>query len=135
MYAVVRDYWGDLGDYVHWPLTAWFDFVRLIPYEADNTRFPTRILELVARPKYLLDRALFPALDCKKKSILMGSWAQGHGYPYHFLAVSQRPDGGIHHVFPRIRAPTGEWMVADATLPDYQLGCSNPITHAVELMP
>jgi hypothetical protein len=129
MYSVVRDYHDDIGDYAAWPLPAWFDLVRYIPYESDNERFPERPMELVPRPKYLLDRSLFPRIDCKKKSILIAAWAESHGVPYRFVAVSQKPNRSIHHVFPQLLV-SGEWVTMDATFPEYEMGQGHPITYA-----
>lgn len=134
MHKMVSDHWADLGHFVNWPFSAWFDFVRLIPYESDDSRFPARVIELVPRPAYLLDRNLFPRIDCKKKSILLGAWARGNGFPYRFIAVSHRGDKAIHHVFPQIDFGRG-WVNADATFPDFHVGQSQPATFAAELTP
>lgn len=130
----VERYYTDLGPYLRWTFPAWFDFVRLIPYASDETRFPGRIIELVPRPAYLLDRGLFPKIDCKKKAILIASWARGNGFPYRFLAVSGRPDKRVHHVFPQINFGGG-WVTADATFPDFSIGQNQSLTFAAELNP
>lgn len=132
MRDTVDRYYSDLGNYLGWPFSAWFDFVRLIPYVSDDTRFPERIIELIPRPAYLLDRGLFPQIDCKKKAILIASWARGNGLPYRFLAVSSRLDRRVHHVFPQIDFGAG-WVTADATFPDFQAGQAQPLTFAAEL--
>lgn len=133
MRFVVENDWSDLGGYINWPYPAWFDFVRLIPYESDAERFPDRVIELVPRPAYLLDRQLFPSLDCKKKSILLAAWAYGHGLPYRFLAVSQKPNGEVHHVFPQIDFGEG-WSNEDATFASFMSGMGQPLTFAAELI-
>lgn len=132
MYRMVNQYWMDLGPFLSWPFSAWFDLVRLIPYQSDATRFPDRVIELVSRPAYLLDRDIFPKIDCKKKAILVAAWAKGNGLPYRFLAASMRDDGFIHHVFPQIDFGRG-WITADATFPDFEIGQGFDITHAEEL--
>ncbi len=132
MRRMSREYWGDLGSYLSWPFSAWFDFVRILPYQSDNRRFPDRILEVVARPALLLDKNIFPRLDCKKKAILIGAWAEGNGFPYRFVAVSSRPDGEVHHVMPQINFGGG-WINADATFPDFEIGQGHEITFAAEL--
>ncbi len=133
MHQMVQSYWTDLAPYVCWPFSSWFDFVRLIPYESDENRFPGRVIELVPRPAYLMDRNLFPRIDCKKKAILICAWAYGVGYPYRFIAVSQKPDKSIHHVFPQINFGDG-WINADATFPEFHVGQAQPITFAAELI-
>lgn len=132
MVGTVDAFFSDLGGYLSWPLSAWFDFVGLIPYESDEERFPERVIELVPRPLYLLDRYLFPRIDCKKKAILIASWAKGNGYDFRFLAVSHRIDKKIHHVFPQVDLGNG-WINADATFPFFRLGEGQPITRAEEL--
>lgn len=132
MRDTVERFYSDLGPYLAWPFSSWFDFVRLIPYVSDETRFPERVIELVPRPAFLLDRNLFPKIDCKKKAILIASWARGHGYPYRFLAVSSREDRLVHHVFPQIDFGNG-WVTADATFPDFRAGQPQTLTFAAEL--
>jgi transglutaminase-like putative cysteine protease len=119
---------------VAWDFRSFFDFVRAIPYVSDDDRFPGRVVELVPRPAHLLDRGRFPALDCKKKAILIGAWARGNGYPYRFLAVSHRVDREVHHVFPQINFGKG-WVTVDATFPDFEIGAPQPVTFAAELRP
>jgi hypothetical protein len=132
MHDCIQSYWTDLSGFLEWPFSAWFDFIRFIPYQSDDARFPARIIELVPRPVYLLDRSLFPRIDCKKKSILVCAWAFGNLFPYRLLAVSTVPSGDVHHVFPQIDFGYG-WINADATLPDYSIGQPYPITFAAEL--
>lgn len=134
MYQASKDFAGDLGPYSAWPFAAWFDFVRLMPYESDESRFPWRVVELVPRPAYLLDRSLFPEVDCKKKAILLGAWAHANHKPFRFLAVSSREDKQIHHVFPQIDFGDG-WVTVDATFPEFRIGQAHPITYAAELRP
>lgn len=134
MYRMANQYWMDLGSFLAWPFSAWFDYVRLIPYQSDSSRFPGRIIELVSRPAYLLDRGIFPTIDCKKKAILIGAWARAHGFPYRFLAVSMDEDGHIHHVFPQIDFGRG-WVTADATFADFEIGRGFDVTRAEELLP
>lgn len=132
MHKMVRGYWSDLGPYLSWGFSPWFDFVRVIPYESDEKRFGGRVLEVLSRPSYLLDRDIFPRIDCKKKAILIASWAYGNGLPYRFLAVSSRPDGQVHHVFPQIDFGAG-WVNCDATFPEFEIGQGHSITYGTEL--
>lgn len=134
MYRLARSYWPDLGHYAAWPFAAWFRFVRSIPYLSDEDRFPARVVEVVARPAHILDRRVFPRLDCKKKSILIGAWAAANGKPFRFVAVSHRPDKSIHHVFPQIDFGRG-WVNVDATFPKFEIGQPQPATFATELTP
>lgn len=135
MYHFADAYCEDLGLNRHARLPAFFADVRRIPYRSDDELFPSDandVTEIVARPKYLLDRRLWPALDCKKKAILMGAWAACNGIPYAFVAVAEYPEKSIHHVFPLLFVD-GEWITADATLPENYLGQSFPLTKAEEL--
>lgn len=132
MYLAATEYAADIAPYAGWPFSAWFDFVRLIPYESDEERFPERVIELVPRPAYLLDRDLFPKIDCKKKAILVGAWAHLRGLPFRFLAVSSRGDRAIHHVFPQIDFGDG-WVTVDATFPEFAIGQPYDVTYAAEL--
>jgi hypothetical protein len=134
MHRLIRGYWSDLAGVLSCPFPQWFDSVRLIPYISDEERFPGRVIELVPRPAFLMDRNLFPQIDCKKKSILLSSWAWGNKIPYRLLAVSHRPDKEVHHVFPQIDFGNG-WINADATFPQYRIGMPQPVTFATELTP
>jgi len=132
MHKMVADFWPDLGQYRYFGFCDFFDVVRRIPYESDEERFPTRVIELVPRPLYILDRRIMPRVDCKKKAILMGAWARANDFPYRFIASSERPDKEIHHVFPQIDFGDG-WVNVDATFPTYSIGRGYPVTRAEEL--
>lgn len=134
MYATVDANYADIGGGMKMPFQAWYDYVRQIPYISDSERFQDRLLEVVPRPAYCMDRKLFPKIDCKKKSILIGSWAKGNGVPFRFVAVSDRPDGEATHVFPQLDFGDG-WVNADATLPEYFIGRGqgSTVTSATEL--
>lgn len=136
MYHFAQDYAEDLGGLRRLPFRAWYDRVKSIPYRSDDELFPEepgRVVEVVARPSYLLNRRMFPALDCKKKSILCGAWAAANGRPFCFLAVSQIPSKQIHHVLPVIDFDGRGFNMTDATFPDYHIGPNDPITYAEEL--
>jgi len=138
MYQFAENYSDDLGPARYQRLPSWYDSVRRIPYQSDDDLFseftdrPDDIVELVARPKYLMDRRLFPALDCKKKAILIGAWAKANDIPFAFVAVSEYPDKHIHHVLPLL-CLDGEWITADATFPKYSLGQDYDFTRVEEL--
>jgi len=120
------EYFRDLGNYLDLSLSDFFDFVRRIPYLEDSE--PT---ELVARPQFLIHKKHgLKGLDCKKKAVLMGAWFNAHNTPWRLVAVSERPDKQIHHVFPQFFDDNG-WQNADATYPDYRLFDRKPnVTHA-----
>ena len=115
MYKLSEKYWSDILQLVDLDLQTFFNYVKKIPYVEDKPG-----TEVIARPKYLLNPTIFPALDCKKKAILIGAWAFAHGIPYRFLAVSENDSGVIHHVFPQLFI-NEEWKIVDATYPDYNL--------------
>ena len=128
MFSLSKKYWRDLHSLVDVDLQTIFDYVKNIPYVEDNIG-----TEVIARPKYLLDPNIFPGLDCKKKAILIGSWAEAHSIPYRYLAVSEKKDGVIHHVFPQLFLEN-EWKIVDATYPQYQLfGLKDFISNGEEL--
>ena len=113
MYRFVERFHRDLGKLASMPLAEFFDYVKKIPYRRDR-----RGVETVARPGLLLKE--FPALDCKKKAILICAWARCNGIPYRLVACSERPDKKIHHVFPQIKEADRVRNV-DATYPKYRL--------------
>lgn len=123
MAKCVHDSFLDLGRKLYWPLEKFFAYVKEIPYQADNQIFgnyPVR--EIVGRPARLLDPGIYPALDCKKKAILIASWAEGNNIPWQFVGVWESMEySGIHHVFP-ILFLNDAWVIVDATLPEYKLG-------------
>lgn len=137
MYHFAEQFPGDMERVKSFPFPLWFACVRDIPYQSDDELFPAepgRIVEVVARPAYLMDRRIFPKLDCKKKAILIGAWAAANGCPFCFMAVSETGfrSRDVHHVFPMVDAGRG-WETADATLPEFQIGQAFPITYAEEL--
>lgn len=135
MYHFAENYNEDLGSFRHLPFSRWFDRVAAIPYGSDDEIFPeagSEVVEVVARPEYLMNRKTWPRLDCKKKAILIGAWASANDTPFAFLAVSEKPSKEIHHVFPVV-CLNGRWVTADATFPDYRIAQAFPITYAEEL--
>lgn len=141
MHQMVEKYSSDLGELAKMDLGSFYDSVRAVPYVDDPDLFGDselldgNIREVVGRPKYLLDSGTFPGLDCKKKSILMASWAKENGIPYRFIAQSTSPDGEVHHVFPQIQTGEG-WLNVDPTYQEYEIGMAIPdTTNAVELLP
>lgn len=115
------DYTGDLDK----TLPQFYNKVKNIPYEEDS------IDEIIARPLFLLDREKFPALDCKKKAVLMSSYLEAHGEPWRLVTNSELPSKEIHHIFPQMNIE-GEWYNVDATYPEYELWEPKPETTAAE---
>lgn len=95
------------------PLNEYFDLVRKIPYRRDM-----KPVEVVARPAHIFKYKTL-GMDCKKKSILMGSWLREKKIPFRFIASSRRPDRRIHHVFPQ-GFLKGKWENLDATYSHYR---------------
>jgi hypothetical protein len=124
----VNKFSGDLNSFpslLNMPLPRFYDYVKKIPYVRDASQ-----QEVVSRPSYLLNGDIFPALDCKKKSILMGSYMKekyGKG-SYRFCLSSNRPDGQIGHIFTQIRNGK-KWMNADATYAHNRLGAKKMVTN------
>lgn len=106
----------DLGTHLDSTLLNFYKFVQAIPYLEDSN-----FSEVVGRPKYLLNPKTFKGLDCKKKAVLILSWALAHNIPSRLIASSQRPDKKIHHVFTQLKIE-GEWKTVDPTYPQNQGG-------------
>ena len=104
-------------------ILQYYNYVKTIPYIRD-----ARSAELVSRPKYLL--SIFPALDCKKKSILMASFMRLKYGPdsYRYVLSSNRPDGKISHIFTQFYID-GKWINADATYPHNAFGAKKKVTN------
>ncbi len=113
MYHYAANYFSDLGPLAALSLPAFFDLVRKIPYLKDP-----RGKEIVARPALLLKE--FPALDCKKKAILIGAYCIANKIPFRFVASSVRKDAKAHHVYPQIKVGDG-FKNVDATYSHYRL--------------
>lgn len=118
MRGVVEEFAGDLESWE--PLTPQeaFSRVAMIPYVMDVAAFPVIggdgeavHEEVFGRPRRLLE---LPALDCKKKSILLASWARVKGFPWRFVAVDY-DGGGYSHVYASVYIG-GRWLEMDATI-------------------
>lgn len=121
MYNLVEQYHDDLNNieviyngkkrmFSELPLLDAFDVIKMIPYKQDTP--PTEIL---SRPEFIGSQGT--GADCKKKSILMGSWLKENGVPYRFVAMSTMPNGRIHHVFTQGYI-NDTWQNLDPTYPD-----------------
>ena len=118
-------HFNDLGMHLDDSLQGFFNYVKNIPYLEDTTK-----AEIVSRPKYMLGKGAFKnGIDCKKKAVLMASWLEAHGIPYRLVAVSERKNKQIHHVFPQAKI-NGKWLNVDATYNHYKLFEGKPkVTH------
>jgi hypothetical protein len=94
-------------------LKYYFDFCRKIPYKED-----TRPVEVVGRP---IELVKLPSMDCKKKAIMIGSYAALKRIPFRFIASSNRPTREIHHVYPELLI-NGKYTSYDATYSNYYIG-------------
>lgn len=124
--TAVRNYYQDLSKFpelLNMSIPEYFDYVKKIPYTKD-----VKNIEVVSRPLYLL--TVFPALDCKKKSILIGSYMFFRFGPdsYRFVLSSNRPDGSIGHIFTQIFF-NGKWINADATYSHNKIGQKKRVTN------
>jgi hypothetical protein len=122
----VHTYAADLRgfpDIMSMNVAQYYNFVKSLPYKKDVPD-----TEVVSRPCYLL--TLFPALDCKKKAILFGSYMHLNYGPksYRFVISSNRPDGQIGHIFTQIFS-NGRWINADATYSYNVLGKPKRVTN------
>lgn len=127
MHRVVRDYYRDLGTLASLTEKGFYDFAKSIPYAEDENLFGESSVELTPGPKTILR---MPAIDCKKKAILMACWAKANGKPYRFVAVCEDGTGIAHHVFVQI-PEFDDWKNVDATFAYYELGEAKPlVTHA-----
>lgn len=123
---MIREYYKDLlnfPDLVNMDVQQYFDFVKNIPYIRDVPK-----TEVVSRPNFLL--TVFDALDCKKKSILMGSYMKlkyGDG-SYRLCLSSNSPNRVIKHIFTQINL-NGSWVNADATYSKNRIGAPKKVTN------
>lgn len=113
MYGLVRAFASDLGSMAKLSLPDFFDRVRRMPYLRD-----VKGREVVARPALIFKE--FPAIDCKKKAILIASYLQLNAIPWRFVASSVRKDRRVHHVFAQAQI-NGEWRNVDPTYSHFKL--------------
>jgi hypothetical protein len=122
----VKTYYKDLLNFpklINMTTEQFYEYVKKLPYTKDMPD-----AEIVSRPQYLL--SIFNALDCKKKSILFGSFMRLKHGPgtYRFVLSSTRPDGKICHIFTQILS-NGNWINADATYSHNVLGSKKRVTN------
>jgi hypothetical protein len=134
MHGLIHGCASDLGNLARLPWPKFWNYVRNIPYLDDSGLTFDPFHEVLSRPAYLLSGA-FSSLDCKKKSVLLGSHAYMNGMPYKLIAASENGSGDIHHVFPMV-FDRGAWRNADATFSFLQYGAPKPtLDYAEELLP
>ena len=97
-----------------------FERVKKIKYLRDTYPF-----EVVERPKYIINQN---TADCKKKAILMLSYAFLKKIPNRIVVMSNRPDRVMHHVFIQYFI-NGEWINFDNTYPKYYIGMPKKTTN------
>jgi len=115
MYALVKRFSGDLGEFANYSLEEFFNHVKKIPYKKDPDG-----IEYLTRPEAFL-KSYGRGQDCDDRAITIGSWAKENGLQFRFIATGKHKDKPIHHVYPEILIG-GKWIVADATYPENVLG-------------
>lgn len=137
MNSLVKDCFSDLGPSLGDSLQDWFEKVKNIPYIDDFELFGIDgkgpIQEILSRPMYLMNGAIFPSMDCKKKAILIAAWAEGNNVPWRFVAVREEGFSRFHHVFPQLKI-AGEWYNCDATMPHYKLFAGKPLVREAAII-
>lgn len=137
MARLVKLYYTDLvgSGYEALEPRQFFDIVKNIPYREDSDIFnySEGVKEILLRPSFLLNRQMTPALDCKKKAMLMAAHAQLRGYPWRFVAVREIPNDKFHHVFTQIFTG-GNWVNVDATFPSQTWAMKMPLVQEAEVI-
>ena len=122
----------ELGNWLRLPLPVFFNTVKNIPFKLDPAG-----REVTARPKYLKNPRLFPRMDCKKKAVLVQAWLKSRAIPSRLVAISERPDKKIHHVFPQAKMKTArgnKWLNVDATYPHFKLFAPKPYVTRAQVL-
>jgi len=116
---LIFKYFNDFN-FSRYSIYEFFDKVRKIPYQKD-----TKYLERVGRPLRILSLS---GLDCKKKAVLMGSYAMQKNIKFRFVCSSVRPDKKIQHIFLQFLI-NGKWLNADATYKHLKFGQPKILTN------
>lgn len=95
-------------------LKEFYTLVKEIPYRKD-----TKPIEVISRPKHILN-LVHLGMDCKKKTILIGSYLYINKIPFKLVGSSTRPDKKIHHIYVMAKIK-GSWKNIDATYNDNTL--------------
>jgi len=112
IYDYCFKYWMQLLKFNKCSLIEFFDIVRKIPY------FEDKGLEIIQTPDLTLS---FNRGDCKKKSVLMGSYFNMKKIPFRLVTMSETADKIPHHVFTQF-FDNGLWINADATYSKNRIG-------------
>jgi hypothetical protein len=121
IYKIAREYWTDLLPFQNWTLEQFYNYVHSIPFIADDIYSDDHNhYEIISRPLYLLDRELFPFIDCKKKTTLFASFAEMQGWTWILYAVSFEPGIEPHHILLLIWK-NDDWLPVDANMPENYL--------------
>jgi hypothetical protein len=135
MKETIQKYSSDIGDLKELDLDKYYDFVRKIPYTYDQAKWDLHgeDVELLVRPKIILENFKNIGIDCKKKAILIGSWFKENHLINRLVCVSEMPNKNPHHVFNQLLL-NGDWLNVDATYPEYELfEIKHNITYLEEL--
>lgn len=103
------------------PIETFFNICKDIKYKIDE-----KPIELLMRPYYAIE-ARKKGLDCKKKAVLMASFAKANNIPYRFIASSIKKNKRKHHVFTQLQI-NGEWINFDCTYDSYYIGQEKEVT-------
>jgi hypothetical protein len=106
---MIEKYSGDIGELRLLPMQKFFELVKNQKYRIDPAG-----KEIVSRPLYTMIFGNKIGRDCKKQTVLIGSWAKQNGIPYKVSIVSTKPNRKFHHVFCSIWNGSG-WVDCDAT--------------------
>lgn len=116
MKRLVFKHASDLQQYIDYSPQQFYDLVKNLDYKRDKKGY-----ELVSRPLYSMRLGKIYGIDCKKKSILIASYAFLKKIPFRFIASSNRPDKKIHHVYPQLFL-NNQWIDYDATYKKNKIG-------------
>lgn len=94
-------------------LVDFFNLVKQIPYKKD-----TSPVEVIGRPK-IIAGMIQNGIDCKKKSVLCGSYAKCNAIDFRAVGSSKRKDKRIHHIYIEIKIK-GKYVPYDATYDFYK---------------
>lgn len=128
IWSMIDNFSGDIGNLKNMDLDEYYKMVKNIPYLMDGdywrlsgkTPEEDEIWELVARPRNIFGYLLDLGIDCKKKTILIGSWLKENDLIQRIVAVSELPNKQLHHVFNQVHL-NGDWVNIDATYSDMKL--------------
>ncbi|MCP4356005.1 MAG: hypothetical protein GY793_10330 [Proteobacteria bacterium] len=109
--SLISKYHKDMGVHkaINLNFSDFFDYVKKLRYSRD---FPRP--EIISRVKYYnrLD-----GWDCKKKSVLLGSYCKFNGIPYRLVISSNDKNKDFHHIFVQVKL-NNKWVNADCTYDD-----------------